>query len=48
MFSIFFTGFAIVCTAGILLPMHWIIGIRLPQEDEAAGLDATGYSRMSL
>jgi hypothetical protein len=35
-------GFAAVCTAGILLPLHLTIGIRLPEEDEIEGLDVTG------
>ena len=36
------TGFAAACTAGILLPMKWMMGIRLAKEDELQGLDATG------
>jgi len=35
-------GFAAVCTTGILLPLHWIIGIRLTEQDEIEGLDASG------
>jgi len=35
-------GFAAVCTAGILLPLNWTIGIRLAKEDEMEGLDMTG------
>jgi len=35
-------GFACVCTAGILLPLHFTIGIRLSKEDEIKGLDVTG------
>jgi ammonia channel protein AmtB len=35
-------GFAAVCTAGILYPLHWIMGIRLNKEDELQGLDAAG------
>ncbi|CAF2697182.1 unnamed protein product [Rotaria sp. Silwood2] len=35
-------GFAAACTAGILLPLHFIIGIRLPREDELTGLDIAG------
>ncbi len=38
----FVVGFAAVCTAGILLPLHWTIGIRLTKEEEIVGLDATG------
>jgi ammonia channel protein AmtB len=38
----FVLGFAAVCTAGILLPLHWIIGIRLAREDEIIGLDTAG------
>ena len=33
-------GFGAVCTAGILLPLHFIMGIRLAREDELQGLDA--------
>ncbi len=35
-------GFAAACTAGILYPLDWIIGIRLAKEDELEGLDLTG------
>jgi ammonia channel protein AmtB len=35
-------GFAAVCTAGILLPLHLTIGIRLAKDDELQGLDVTG------
>ena len=35
-------GFAAACTAGILLPLHLTIGIRLAKEDEIEGLDVTG------
>jgi ammonia channel protein AmtB len=35
-------GFAAACTAGILLPLRLIIGIRLAKEDEIEGLDLTG------
>jgi ammonia channel protein AmtB len=35
-------GFSAVCTAGILLPLHFTIGIRLSKEDEIKGLDVTG------
>ncbi len=38
----FLLGFAAACTAGILLPLHLTIGIRLAKEDEIKGLDATG------
>ncbi len=34
-------GFAAACTAGILLPLHWTIGIRLSKEDEIEGLDTS-------
>ncbi|CAF1594799.1 unnamed protein product, partial [Adineta ricciae] len=36
-------GFAAACTAGILLPLHWTIGIRLPPSDEIEGLDVTAH-----
>jgi ammonia channel protein AmtB len=42
-----FVGFAAVCTAGILYPLDWIMGIRLAKEDELEGLDLTG-SRYSF
>ena len=35
-------GFAAVCTAGILLPMKWMMNIRLAKEDEREGLDVIG------
>ena len=35
-------GFASACTAGILLPLHWTIGIRLAKKDEIEGLDVAG------
>ncbi len=42
--EIFFVviAFAAACTAGILYPLDWIIGIRLAKEDELEGLDLTG------
>ncbi len=40
-------GFAAACTAGILYPLDWIMGIRLAKEDELEGLDLTGI-RYSL
>ncbi|CAF0935984.1 unnamed protein product [Rotaria sordida] len=36
-------GFAAACTAGILFPLHWIMGIRLAKEDELEGLDLTEH-----
>ncbi|CAF3926397.1 unnamed protein product [Adineta steineri] len=36
-------GFAALCTAGILYPLSWIIGIRLAKEDELEGLDLTAH-----
>ncbi|CAF3947658.1 unnamed protein product, partial [Rotaria sordida] len=36
-------GFAAACTAGILLPLHFIIGIRLPHDDEITGLDLAAH-----
>ncbi|CAF1553744.1 unnamed protein product [Adineta steineri] len=36
-------GFAALCTAGILYPLDWIIGIRLAKEDELEGLDLTAH-----
>ncbi|CAF3896349.1 unnamed protein product [Rotaria sordida] len=36
-------GFAAVCTAGILYPLDWIMGIRLAKEDELEGLDLTAH-----
>jgi ammonia channel protein AmtB len=41
-------GFAAVCTAGILLPLNWTIGIRLAKEDEMEGLDAAGILLYSI
>lgn len=38
-------GFAAACTAGILLPLDWMMGIRLAKEDEVEGLDMAGKSR---
>jgi ammonia channel protein AmtB len=38
-------GFAAACTAGILYPLDWLIGIRLAKEDELEGLDLTGKFR---
>jgi ammonia channel protein AmtB len=42
--EIFFVviAFAAACTAGILYPLDWIMGIRLAKEDELEGLDLTG------
>ena len=40
-------GFAATCTAGILLPLDWIMGIRLAKEDEIEGLDMTGEKVVS-
>ena len=31
-----------MCTAGILLPLHLAVGIRLAREDEMVGLDTIG------
>ncbi|CAF5144939.1 unnamed protein product, partial [Rotaria sp. Silwood1] len=36
-------AFASVCTAGILYPLDWIMGIRLAKEDELQGLDLTAH-----
>ncbi|CAF0848507.1 unnamed protein product [Adineta steineri] len=36
-------GFAATCTAGILLPLHLIMGIRLAKEDEVVGLDVAAH-----
>ncbi|CAF3678307.1 unnamed protein product [Rotaria sordida] len=36
-------GFAAACTAGILYPLDWIMGIRLAEEDELEGLDLTEH-----
>ncbi len=38
-------GFASVCTAGILLPLKYTIGIRLSAEEELRGLDDIGKLR---
>jgi len=35
-------GFASACTAGILLPLKYTIGIRLTPEEELQGLDWIG------
>jgi hypothetical protein len=43
-----FLAFAAVCTAGILYPMDWIMGIRLAKEDELAGLDLAGKIKVIL
>jgi len=42
--EIFFVviAFAAACTAGILYPLDWIMGIRLAKEDELKGLDYAG------
>lgn len=32
-------GYSVACTAVILLPMHYLIGIRLAREDQVRGLD---------
>ena len=37
-------AFAATCTAGILYPLDWIIGIRLAKEDELEGLDLAGMT----
>lgn len=39
-------GFASICTAGILLPMDFIIGIRLPVEEQVAGMDIHGHGEV--
>ncbi|CAF3896388.1 unnamed protein product, partial [Rotaria sordida] len=36
-------GFAAACTAGILIILDWIMGIRLAEEDEVEGLDLTAH-----
>ena len=41
-------GFGAVCTAGILLPLHFIMGIRLAREDELQGLDAASKPLLLL
>ena len=40
-----FSGFSAACTAGILLPLDWIIGIRLSPEEELLGLDWIGKKK---
>ncbi len=40
--KILLLAFAAACTAGILYPLDWIMGIRLAKEDELEGLDLTG------
>jgi ammonia channel protein AmtB len=40
--KILLLAFAAACTAGILYPLDWLIGIRLAKEDELKGLDLTG------
>jgi ammonia channel protein AmtB len=42
------SGFAAACTAGILYPLDWIMGIRLAKEDELEGLDLTGIIKPFL
>jgi len=37
--------FAAGCTAGILYPLDWLMGIRLNREDELVGLDVIGRKR---
>ncbi len=48
--EIFFVviAFAAACTAGILYPLDWIMGIRLAKEDELEGLDLTGIIKPFL
>lgn len=41
-------GFAGACTAGILLPLKYTIGIRLSPEEEFRGLDHIGKRKSSL
>jgi Amt family ammonium transporter len=36
-------GFSIVCTAAILLPMHYTIGIRISRLDQVRGLDNVAH-----
>ncbi len=43
-----FSVFAAACTAGILYPLDWIMGIRLAKEDELEGLDLTGIKYNSF
>ena len=45
---LFFQGFAAACTAAILLPLDWLMGIRLAKEDEIVGLDAAGRCHRSI
>ena len=40
--------FAGVCTAAILLPMHWTIGIRINRVDQARGLDNVAHGVLLL
>ena len=42
MFHFLVSGFASACTAGILFPLDWIIGIRLSPAEELRGLDWIG------
>ncbi|CAF0734385.1 unnamed protein product [Adineta steineri] len=37
------TGFASACTAGLLLPLKYTIGIRLSPEEELRGLDCSAH-----
>ena len=37
------TGFSIACTAAILLPMHFTIGIRINRVDQVRGLDNVAH-----
>lgn len=39
-------SFSAVCTAGILLPLHFTIGIRLKHDDELVGLDRTVHGEL--
>jgi len=41
-------GFGSVCTAGILLPLKYTIGIRLSPEEELRGLDHIGKINYSF
>ena len=36
-------GFSAVCTAAILLPMHFTIGIRIDRVDQVRGLDNVAH-----
>ncbi|CAF0734413.1 unnamed protein product, partial [Adineta steineri] len=38
-----FIGFASACTAGLLLPLKYTIGIRLSPEEELRGLDCSAH-----